>query len=675
MVSSQIKKRIFSVTSLVTVAVVFVHLAIMPFLYRTIANTYKDSAYEQFVGHVTEVAGLLADVLSTKSLENDRDGIVKILDTAVLGGNVQFIEIVSHQGDVIRPRDGVLLSTDDFKEDVGVNNNGDDVYHLSVPVYFTDDKEKVSSLRLGFDESAVINDYALIQRKVELVLAGYLAVFIILIAVILRIIHRPLYQLRDLSREIAKGNIEVPLGTTSKISEIKYLADDLDEMRRSLVSLAEHMQHKATHDELTGLPNRYLFNDRLEQVIAMSERENKQFAILLLDLDRFKEINDTIGHSVGDEVLRIAASRMQEGLRVTDTVARLGGDEFSFILVGVGQVLAERMARKILELIEPAFKINHHSLNVGVSIGISVYPDDGTNADLLMRRADVAMYSAKHNNSKLASYYSDMDSDHYENLMLSNDLKNSIINDHFEPLFQPKIDLLTGKPCGCELLLRWYHPYLGLIYPDKFIPIAERENLIGELTRWAISHYLHLFCDLIEVDKDFRVSINVSPVDLLDNTLFNSIRDTLEHIGFPAQNLCIEVTENAIMKNTARSEEVLGKFHDYGVMVSVDDFGTGYSSLAYLQKFPISELKIDKTFVTDLAENSANQSVVGATITMAHDLGISVVAEGVEDKAVLQELVSMGCDRAQGFLYAEPLVIEDMVKWIQSYKNNSTEKV
>jgi len=651
------------------VAVLLIHLAVMPFLYQTITNGYKDSSYEQFVGHVTEVAGLLADVLSTKSLKDDREDIINILNTSVLGGNVQFAEIVDSQGGIIGPRDGVLSLSDKFIEDDAVNKNGDDVYYLSIPIYFKDNKEKISSLKIGIDESAIINDYASIKEKVAYVLAVYLVAIIFIVAAITRIIHKPLYQLRDRSREIANGNIGVPLGLSSRLSEIQYLADDLEDMRLSLVNLAERMQYKAAHDELTGLPNRYLFNDRLEQIIAMSSRDKKQFAILLLDLDRFKEINDTLGHGVGDEVLRIVSIRMLDGLRESDTVARIGGDEFSFVLVGVGQILAEKMARKIIDLIEPKFEVEKHSLKIGASIGISIYPDDGSDVDLLMRRADVAMYNAKHNNLPLASYYQEMDSDHYEKLMLANDLKSSIMNGHFEPLFQPKIDLLTGKPCGCELLLRWQHPHLGLIYPDKFIPLAERENLIGELTRWVISEYLHMFCDLIEKDKSFHVSINVSPVDLLDNALLKSINEILEQSRFPGGNLYIEVTENAIMKNPIRSAEILGMFHDSGIKVSIDDFGTGYSSLAYLQKFPINELKIDKSFVTDLTEDSANYSIVNATITMAHDLDITVVAEGVEDKPVLNILESMGCDRAQGFLFARPLDFDAMIGWIKSYKN------
>jgi len=669
MVSKFVKNKNLSITTYMIAAVILIHVAVMPFLYYTITNGYKNNSYEQFISHVTEVAGLLADVLSTKSLQDDSEDIVNVLSSSILGSNVQYIEVIDSQGGIISPQDGVLFLSGTFKEDSVVNGNGDEVYYLSIPVYFKDGKGAVSSLRIGIDESAIVSDFISIKKQVAYVLAAYLLAIIILIAAMTRIIHKPLYQLRDRSREIAGGNIDVPLGLTSKFSEIQYLADDLDEMRLSLVRLAERMQYKASHDELTNLPNRYLFNDRLEQIIALSARDKRQFAILLLDLDRFKEINDTLGHGVGDDVLRIVSIRMHESLRESDTVARIGGDEFSFILSGVGQILAEKMAAKIIEILEPKFEVGNHLLKIGASIGISIYPDDGLDADLLMRRADVAMYNAKHNNLSLASYYEEMDSDHYEKLMLSNDLKSSIVNGHFEPLFHPKINLQTGKPCGCEMLLRWQHPQLGMIHPNKFIPLAERENLIGELTRWVVSKYLNKFSKLIKVDENFHVAINVSPIDLLDDALFNSINEILEISRYPHSNLYIEVTENAIMKNPIRSAEILDMFHDRGIMVSIDDFGTGYSSLAYLQKFPISELKIDKSFVSDLTKESANYSIVKATIAMAHDLGIAVVGEGVEDKSTLKLLEQMGCDRAQGFLYSKPLNFENLNEWLSSYKS------
>ena len=669
MVDNIFRGRRYSITTYLIVAIVAVHLLLVPFLYTTITRYYKDSTYEHFVGHVTEVSGLLADVLSSKPLENNRSEIISILTTAVLGGSVQYIEVVDYQGNSIVAGEHVLIEQIEYEEDTAVNQNDDDIYFLSVPVYFENQDLKVSTLRLGFDESAVVEDYETIRDRIVLIFIVYFVSITLLIAIITRIIHKPLYLLRDRSTDIAGGALDVPLEISSRVSEIHNLADDLEAMRSSLVNLAESMQYKATHDELTDLPNRYLFNDRLEQLIAISAREGKQFAILLLDLDRFKEINDTLGHGIGDHVLVEVSKRMSQGLRDSDTVARIGGDEFSFLLAGVGQILAEKMARKIVELIEPVFEIKGHSLKIGASVGISVFPDNGDGADLLMRRADVAMYNAKHNGLQIASYHSEMDSDHYEKLMLSNDLKNSIIKGHFEGLFQPKIDLAENKICGCELLLRWHHPNLGLIYPDTFIPIAERENLIGELTRWVVSKYLHKFCELVKKDSDFHVAVNISPINLLDNELLKSINEILEKSLFPEKNLYIELTENAIMKNPMRSAEILDMFHDSGIVVSVDDFGTGYSSLAYLQKFPISELKIDKSFIKHLSEDSANYSIVSATITMAHDLGIKVVAEGVEEANVLELLKTMGCDRVQGYFYSRPVPFEEMMEWSEKHFN------
>ncbi len=661
------KKRVFSITTYMVVAVILVHMAVIPFLYNEITAQYKVASYEQYVGHVTEVAGLLADVLSTKSLLENQVDIRSILETAILGGNIQYIEIVSDKAFVIRPRDEVFLQIrGEFIEDAAVGENGDDVYYFEVPVYFKDDASAISRLRLGFDESAVINDYNVVKEKIIYALLIYLLTIVLIIAAITRLIHKPLHQLRGRSKDIANGNVEVPLGVSSRLREIQYLANDLEIMRLSLVDIASHMQHKAAHDDLTGLPNRYLFNDRLEQAIARSVRDNSPFAILLLDLDRFKEINDTLGHGVGDEVLKIVSRRMQTGLRESDTVARIGGDEFSFILMGADQQDAEKIAGKVVDLIQPKFSVNNHLLKIGSSIGISIYPDHGDEAGLLMSRADVAMYSAKQNNLSLVAYNPEMDRDHYECLMLANDLKSSIKKGHFSALYQPKINVSSGKPCGCELLLRWNHPNLGVIYPEKFIPLAERENLVGELTGSIVRNNLGSFQELVDIDPEFHVSINVSPVDLLDNTLFDLIIAALEQANFPRENLYIEVTENAIMKNPSRSAEILGLFKNAGIRISIDDFGTGYSSLSYLQRFPISELKIDKSFIRELSQWSVNFPIVSATITMAHDLGISVVAEGVEDEAVLQLLASMGCDHAQGYHFTKPLGFADLKQWLKT---------
>jgi len=657
------KQKVFGLSAYLLFSIVAIHILLIPVLYYTLLSSYRDSSYDQFIGHNAEVAGMLSDVLSTKDLIKDKSDVLGILESSSLGVGVVYIELVDSDRQFYIASES-HVDEEKFIEDIQVNMNNDNIYFIAFPVYFKGNSDRISLLRLGFDESVVMEEFNAVKNKIAVILLVYFVAVLILVSSIIRVIHKPLKLLRNQSKEIVNGKLDLPLTNSTRLREIKYLTDDLEKMRESLVGLAERMQYKATHDELTSLPNRYLFNDRLEQSIAISDREKKEFAILLLDLNRFKEINDTLGHGIGDEVLKLVSNRMLIGLRDSDTIARIGGDEFSFLLMNVNQILAEKMASKIIELVEPLFEINDHSLKVGASIGISVFPKDGTDPELLMRRADVAMYYAKHNNLHISSYYPDMDSDHYEKLMLTNDLRSSIEAGYFEPLFQPKLDSFTGKPCGCEILLRWNHPNLGLIYPDKFIPLAERENLIGDLTRWVVSNYLHQFIGIVENDKDFHVSLNVSPIDLLDSSLFESVNEILSISGFPEENLIIEVTENAIMKNPALSADILNKFNQKGILVSIDDFGTGYSSLSYLQKFPISELKIDKSFIHKLTSESNNYPIVTATITMAHDLGIIVVAEGVEDEAVFELLKDMGCDRVQGYYFSQPLNMKALKCWL-----------
>ena len=656
-----IKNKLFSLSGYIVLAVICIHIFLLPVLYFTLLDSYLENSHEQFINHNTALSGMLSDVISTKSISDSREEIFSILESSALGGNILYLDIVNKNNKSYQKNKNTPESVE-FIEDIRINEHNDNVFYIRFPVYFRNDKNNISYLHIGFDESTLSSEYKSIKYTIALILLIYFSVVLALIASMVKVIHKPIHLLRDQSKEIVKGNLGLPLTNPTRLKEIRYLSNDLENMRKSLVNLAERMQYKATHDELTDLPNRYLFNDRLKQCTAISGREKKEFAILLLDLDRFKEINDTLGHGVGDEVLKVVSRRMLLGLRDSDTIARIGGDEFSFILMNINQIVAEKIASKIIEAIEPTFEVKDHSLKVGASIGISIYPQDGDNPELLMRRADVAMYNAKNNHLQVSSYCPEMDSDHYEKLILSNDLRDNITNGCFEPLFQSKVNLITGKICGCELLLRWNHPNLGLINPDKFIPLAERENLIGDLTRWVISSHLHDFIDIVKKDKYFHVAINVSPIDLLNTVLFESISEILEQSQFPKSNLYIEVTENAIMKNPARSVEILNMFSNEGIIVSIDDFGTGYSSLSYLQKFPISELKIDKSFICNLSKDSNNYPIVMATITMAHDLGITVVAEGVEDKSIIDLLIEMGCDRAQGYYFSYPLKINEFKK-------------
>jgi len=659
------KKNLFSLSGYMVVSIVIIHILLIPVLYYTLLTSYYENASEQFINHNNEVAGMLSDVLSKKNPAVNHNEIIDILNSAILGSKITYLQLEESTGNVIKAQDSDF-SRHKFIEDKNLNEHFDNVFYMVFPVYFQGVND-ISYLKIGFDELAINEEFNAVKFSIAIILIVYFIAVLLLVIGLIRVIHKPIYYLRNQSKEIVNGNLDLPLTTNSRLKEIKHLTEDLDLMRSSLVGLAERMQYKATHDDLTDLPNRYLFNDRLQYSIHSSERDKREFAILLLDLDHFKEINDTLGHSIGDEVLKVTGLRMLEGLRDSDTISRIGGDEFAFILMNVNSALAEKLAKKIIQLIQPILNINNHALKVSASIGISIYPTDGSDPDLLMRRADVAMYNAKHNNLQISLYHCDMDNDHYEKLMLINDLKSSIDADYFEALVQAKFDLLTGKPCGCELLLRWNHPDLGVIYPNKFIPLAERENLIADLTCWLMRNCLHEFLYIVNENPDFHVAINVSPMNLLDNALFKSICEILKISGFPKTSLYIEVTENAIMKNPLRSIEVLNKFNDEGIGVSVDDFGTGYSSLSYLQKFPISELKIDKSFILNLNKESNNYPIVTATITMAHDLGIQVVAEGVENKSAIGLLKEMGCDRVQGFYFSRPLNMAEFKQWYSKF--------
>ena len=655
----------FSLSTYMISLVVLVHIILSPALYFIILDIYKKSASELFITDAHNIAGILADDLSDKHIKSQYSSIVNTLDSAILGGNILYIDILSNNNKLIIPSDQLEISSQNFNEDEFLNQNNDTIYYISIPIHLTGDSNINYKLRLGFDESFVNEQIQAIKNRIILILLSYVFSMVTFFTIITHYILKPLKLLRRTSNTIAGGEVNFPLEVITNISDIKLLSTDLEKMRITLLKMTDNIQLQATHDELTGLPNRYLHSDRMHQAVALSLRNKQSFSVLLLDLNRFKEINDTLGHGAGDYVLKTISERMTDNMRDSDTIARIGGDEFCIILIDTDIVDALNISRKIIQIIEPPIKHNGHSLQVSASVGISLYPDHGTTPELLLQRADVAMYSAKNSNKSIALYNSEMDSKNYENLLLANDLKNSISNNHFESVFQPKIDLATQKTCGCEMLLRWRHPYLGLIYPDKFIPLAEQENLIGELTRWATSRCLNKFLDILKFLPDFQIAINVSPMSLLDTKLLASLLEILESSQFPAKNLIIEVTENIIMKDPERSAEILNKFNDEGIKIAIDDFGTGYSSLSYLQKFPISELKIDKTFITDLSKSSTNYPIVKASITMAHELGLTVVAEGIEGEEAHDMLVELGCDRVQGYHYCKPLSFHRLAAWLE----------
>ena len=435
---------------------------------------------------------------------------------------------------------------------------------------------------------------------------------------------------------------------------------------RNAVRQAKSLQHQAMFDSLTNLPNRALFADRLQQAILVGRRETQPFALIAVDLDRFKEINDTLGHHIGDQVLVQVAERMRACLRESDTVARMGGDEFSVLLPTVAQVEgAEAVAKKILTAFKQPLDVGGRNLDIGASLGIVMFPQHGEDADKLMREADAAMYNAKRTHGGFKVYSADIDQNNDERLMLQADLRRAIANNELVLHYQPKIDFQTDRVSGVEALVRWQHPKLGLIFPDKFIPLAESSGLIKSLTYSVLRMALEQ-CELWHKDGlALSVAVNISAINIQDPEFPDQVAMLLKGMTVPATRLELEVTETAVMTEPVRAVECIKKLRTLGVQVAIDDFGTGYSSMAYLKELLVAKIKIDKSFVKDMAANHHDAVIVRSTVELGHNLGMKVVAEGVESQVVWDKLKALGCDSAQGYYMGRPVGADKFTEWLR----------
>lgn len=433
-------------------------------------------------------------------------------------------------------------------------------------------------------------------------------------------------------------------------------------VRRERTRANERVAYLAYHDPLTDLPNRSLLHDRLQQAIRSSRREDKSIALLIIDLDGFKEINDAFGHHTGDRVLQQVAARLRRTMRESDTVARLGGDEFALLLPMTDLDGAEQAARKILQELDQPFLLDGRPLVVRGSIGIACYPAHAANGQELLQKADAAMYVAKTNHSGYSIHSPSHDRKTEQRLALTAALRHGIMAQEFVLDYQPIVDLKTGIVTGVEALLRWDHPE-GRLMPDDFIRIAEHTGLITPLTEYSIDRALGEWAG--RGPDPITVSSNLSPRSLHNPSLPDRVRYFLRKFNAPPGSFVLEITENIIMSDPERSTRCLAELSDMGVRISVDDFGTGYSSLSYLRRLPVDELKIDKSFVIGLA-NGEDDALVRSIIDLAHNLGLRVIAEGVENAEVKERLRALGCDAAQGFFICRPAPATEVAAWIES---------
>jgi diguanylate cyclase (GGDEF)-like protein len=429
-------------------------------------------------------------------------------------------------------------------------------------------------------------------------------------------------------------------------------------LRRVTVRIRRQMdeiEHRAMHDELTGLPNRALFADRIEQAVAAAARERGGVAVLAFDLDRFKDVNNTLGHQTGDVLLRDLAERLRSCLRANETLARLGGDEFG-ILVPRGSVEdAFALATRVHETLEPPFVVDALPLEASASIGVAEYPAHGETVDALLRHADVAMHMAKEAHAPTAVYDEEQDTNDAARLALAGELRHAIESEQLVVFFQPKADLATGRIVGAEALVRWQHPERGFIPPNDFVPIAERTGLIKPLSRFVLAAAVRQCAAWNAQGHELHISVNLTIPDLLDLELPDRISALLESTGVDPSQLELEITETTILADPFRVRQVLERLDGMGLRMAIDDFGTGYSSLAYLRRLPVSTIKIDRSFVMGMDENASDATIVRSTIDLGRNLGLDIVAEGVETQAAWEALREHGCTLAQGYLISKPV--------------------
>jgi diguanylate cyclase (GGDEF)-like protein/PAS domain S-box-containing protein len=438
---------------------------------------------------------------------------------------------------------------------------------------------------------------------------------------------------------------------------------DITERRRA----EEHIEYLAYHDELTGIPNRAHFQREFDHAVAVSQQYGLSCALMLVDLDRFKYINDTIGHQAGDQLLKQMAARLRACLRDSDIIARLGGDEFVILMQDAANMEAvTAVADKILEVASRPLIIEDQEFLVTASIGISTYPLDGTDLQTLLKNSDLAMYRAKEAGKNGYQYFAPEMNVHSRHRMeIESALRGALDRREFALHFQPKIRLSTRSIAGMEALIRWHHPDRGLLGPGDFIAIAEETGLIVPIGDWVLEEACrHARAMRDAGHRDLRVGVNLSARQLFDDELARRVADILDHTGFPAQNLELEITESMVMRDAEQAISLLTALHGTGVRIAIDDFGTGYSSLAYLKRFPIDCVKIDRSFIRDLPDNSDDAAITRSIIAMAHNMNLEVVAEGVETAEQLEFLQACGCEEIQGFLFSRPLPADAMTRYL-----------
>jgi diguanylate cyclase (GGDEF)-like protein len=488
---------------------------------------------------------------------------------------------------------------------------------------------------------------------------------------IARSITNPIRQLSAQAQRIQAGDYTQAIGNRNQRNhpdEIGQLAASFNHMSQSIAVRETKIIELANSDLLTGLPNRAVFLQRLETAIKNIDQTGAIITVMMMDIDRFKEVNEILGHHIGDLLLKEVARRLQTVVsRESDTVARLGGDEFAILMMTADDEGTQFIANKVLKIFDQSIMLEGQEIIANASIGIAYHPQHGEDMNTLLSHADLAMYAAKRNHASYLIYDTSLESQSQQHLSLMAELRHALANNEFTLYYQPKIALTTGAVSHVEALIRWDHPLRGQVTPDNFIPFAEHTGFIIKITRWVIEQVIRQQQEWIKTGVMINVSINISARDLIAPKLPAIFAKLMQGHDVPPQCLMLEITESSIMANLQGAMDTMNTLRSMGLQMSVDDFGTGYSSLAYLKRLPVSELKIDRSFVINMESGSDDAIIVRSTIDLAHNMGLTVVAEGVENQGTYDMLAAMGCDYLQGFYISRPLTADALPQWIKDY--------
>ncbi|MBV8468815.1 MAG: EAL domain-containing protein [Pelomonas sp.] len=527
-----------------------------------------------------------------------------------------------------------------------------------------DSQRAIVVLQRSIDEA--IAPYRQLQLRLIVITAVVTVIASMFSFFAARRIASPLRDLTAVAKRLGDGDFQSPVEIKGH-DEIRKLSVAFESMRGGIARHEQEIRHLAYSDPLTDLPNRARFAQLLQNAIQQSAGKTRTCFILMMDLNRFKNVNDILGHSFGDHLLRLVAQRLVDTVIHQFVVARLGGDEFAVLMLDTSEDEALEMARRILMALEVPMTLEEQSVDIGAGIGIAGYPFHGTDARSLMSHAEEAMYVAKRGGNEAVVYDPAQDKGSEQNLSLLSEMRRGLERGEFKMYAQPKLSLKTGEFVGFEALVRWQHPTRGLVFPDQFIPFSEKTGFIRPLTRWVLEQSTKVSKALSDKGISAKISVNLSTRDLLDQHLPDLFLALMEKHGVSAGSFCLEITESSIMDDPVRALATLERLHATGVELSIDDFGTGYSSLAYLKSLPVDELKIDKSFVLKMESDASDAKIVRSTIDLAHNLGLRVVAEGVETEKAWALLARMGCDQGQGYFMSRPIPVPQLEPWLAAW--------